>query len=183
MQVIVDFIPLVFALVAYKMYDIYAAALVLMVAMSVIVIVQLAMGKTVSKMYLWSTALAIVAGSLTWFLRDPLFLMWKPTILYAAAGIVFLAMPLLGKPTIVEGMMSSAFAMPKARWRQLNTIWAVFFFFLAALNIGVAYTVEEATWFQFKVWGMTGLFFVFVIAQSVWVSQFLIDPPDSDTQE
>ncbi|MEL6869435.1 MAG: inner membrane-spanning protein YciB [Pseudomonadota bacterium] len=175
MQMIIDFVPLLLALAAYKTYDIYAATIVLMVTLPLYPIYQKLSGKPVSKMHAWSAVLMLAFGTLTLTLRNPLFLMWKPTILYLAAAATFFVIPKLGQTPLVERMLGSAIELQPAQWRTLNAMWAGFFVFLALVNIAVAYSVEEAVWFQFKVWGLTGLLLVFVVVQSIWIGTHATD--------
>ena len=42
--------------------------------------------------------------------------------------------------------------------------------FVGSVNLYVAYSFSEAFWVKFKLFGMLGITFVFVIIQSVWLS-------------
>ena len=50
-------------------------------------------------------------------------------------------------------------------------MWVVFFVFAGGLNIYVAYNYAEETWVNFKLFGLLGLTFVFIVAQSFWLAQ------------
>jgi intracellular septation protein len=41
------------------------------------------------------------------------------------------------------------------------------------VNIFVAYNYSEATWVNFKLFGMLGLTLVFVFAQAIYLSRFM----------
>lgn len=170
MQTIIDFIPLLLALLAYKQYDIYAATIVLMVTLPLIPIGQKLFGKKVSQVHVWSAGLVIVFGAATLFFRDPRFVMMKPTILYFGLATAFVGAQWFAGVSLAEKMMSGAIKMPPAKWRQLGFLWAAFFVLMGFLNIYVATRYSEATWFQFKVWGFTGLTVLFIIVQSVWIA-------------
>ena len=58
-------------------------------------------------------------------------------------------------------------------WHSLNKAWALFFFFMGALNLYIAFEYSEETWVNFKLFGSTGLLLVFVIAQGVWLSKHM----------
>jgi intracellular septation protein len=47
--------------------------------------------------------------------------------------------------------------------------WALFFVFLGALNIYVAFSFDTDTWVNFKLFGLMGLTFIFIIAQSFYL--------------
>jgi intracellular septation protein len=63
-------------------------------------------------------------------------------------------------------------------WHQLNHAWALFFFFMGALNLYIAFEFSEETWVNFKLFGSTGLLIVFVIIQGVWLSKHMEHPEE-----
>ncbi|MEL7312280.1 MAG: inner membrane-spanning protein YciB [Pseudomonadota bacterium] len=170
MQAIIDFIPLLLALIAYKQYDIYAATIVLMVTLPLIPLWQKLAGKPVSQIHVWSAGLVIVFGTATLVFRDPRFVMMKPTILYLGLALAFAGLKKVAGLNLAQKMFSSAFELQQKEWDVLANVWAVFFGGMAVLNFYVASQFTEAQWFQFKVWGLTGLTLVFIIAQSVWIA-------------
>ena len=61
--------------------------------------------------------------------------------------------------------------LSRQKWVKLNLMWVVFFVFAGGLNIYVAYNYAEETWVNFKLFGLLGLTFVFIVAQSFWLAQ------------
>ncbi|MEN7343595.1 MAG: septation protein IspZ, partial [Pseudomonadota bacterium] len=90
MQFIIDFLPLLVALAAYKAGGIYVATIALMILIPMIPLGQKLLGKPVSQIHLWSAVAILVFGSMTLLLRDPRFVMAKPSIVYGAFAIAFL---------------------------------------------------------------------------------------------
>jgi intracellular septation protein len=170
MQLLVDYIPLVVFIAAYFYKDIFFATGVLMVVMPVVLLGQWLATKKVNKIYAASTGLVLVLGGATLFFRNPTFLYWKPTVLNWAAGAVFLGSQWIGDKTVVQRMLGSAAQLTSEQWIRLNQIWVAFFIFVGTVNLYVAYTFSEAFWVKFKLFGMLGLTFVFVVIQSVWLS-------------
>ena len=78
MQLLIDYIPIVFFIIAYFFKDIFFATAVLMAAMPVVLIVQWLMTRKINKIYLASTALVLVLGSATLYYRNATFLYWNP---------------------------------------------------------------------------------------------------------
>lgn len=175
MQFLIEFAPLLIALGAYLKFDIYAATIALMVTLPLIPLSQWATGKPVSQIHVWSAALVILFGTLTLILRDPVFIMWKPTVFYTAMAAGIIAVQLVTGHSLLKKMLGSALALREPDWRTLSWIWAGFFLCMAILNITVAYNFPEATWFQFKVWGLTGLTFLFIVGQSFWLAPRMQD--------
>ena len=141
--------------------------------------------RKVNRIYAASTALVLILGGATLALRNPLFLFWKPTVLNWAVALVFLGSQYIGAKPIVQRMMESAAQLTAAQWRTLNQIWVAFFVFIGALNIYGAYSLSEAFWVKFKLFGMLGLTLAFVIIQTIWLTAVMkpVEEADSESGE
>lgn len=187
MNALFEFLPLILFLGAFFLKDIYFAIIVLMVAMPIGLVIKYVRTKEFDKMYFWSTVFLLIAGGLTLYFRNPLFLYWKPTAFYWAVALAFLGSQFIGdKPLVqrafglVEGFNLDRIE-PK-QWRMLNLVWVVFFVAMGLLNIYVAYNFDEATWVNFKVFGLMALTFVFMLGQTFWLARFMDEEP-AEAQE
>jgi len=170
MQILVDFFPIVVFFVTYKFAGMFAATGALMAAMAVNIAIQWFREGTVSKMLLTSGALVGVFGGITLVLRDPIFIQWKPTIVNWLFASAFLGSRFFGEKTLTERMMGEAVELDQAMWRQLNLMWVGNFLFLGIANLYVLYNFDEATWVNFKLFGMLGLTLVMAVGQAVWIA-------------
>lgn len=170
MQLFIDYIPIVAFFIAYFQRDIFFATGVLMAVMPAVMLLQWLVTKKVSKLYLVSTVLVLILGSATLFFRAPGFLYWKPTVLNWGIAAVFLGSQFIGNKTIVERMLGNTATLSPRQWVRLNHIWVGFFVVVGALNLYVAYRFSEEFWVKFKLFGMLGLTFVFVLIQSIWLT-------------
>ena len=180
MSLIFEFLPLALFLGAYVYKDIYVALAVLMIAMPIGLAVKYLKTRTLDKMYFWSTVFLLVAGTLTLYFRNPLFLYWKPTAFYWVIALAFLGSQFIGKETLVQRFfgLADGFNISKVtagQWKKINLVWVGFFLLAGALNIYVAYNYEEATWVNFKVFGLLALTFVFMISQTFWLASIIGD--------
>ncbi|MEE4184381.1 MAG: septation protein A [Gammaproteobacteria bacterium] len=180
MQALVDFLPaLAFVVTYWLTKDMSLAIVVIMGAITLQLLGTWLIKRTVSKMLLASAALVIVLGGISLVLDDPVFFKWKPTGLYWLFAVIFLGSQYIGDKPVAQRMMTSIstdeLRLPESIWRQLNLMWVAFFLFAGALNIYVAYQFDEATWVNFKLFGLFGLTFVFLLLQSLWLSRFLED--------
>ena len=187
MNLIFEFLPLILFLAAFLYKDIYFALIVLMVAMPIGLVVKYLRTHKFDKMYFWSTVLLLVAGTLTLYFRNPMFLYWKPTVFYWAVAVAFLGSFWVGDKPLVQRFFGLVEGMPldrimKADWTRLNLAWVAFFIAAGILNIYVAYNFSEATWVKFKVFGLMALTFVFMLAQTLWIAK-LIGGDDADEAE
>ena len=97
-----------------------------------------------------------------------------PLALYLTfSAIAFLASPLFHGKTLTERMMGQVVAMPSHAWRQLNLAWALFFITMGLLNLYVAFNFSEDAWVNFKLFGMMGLTFLFVLAQGFFLARYM----------
>lgn len=179
MKLLFDFFPIILFFVAYKLYGIYAATAVAIAASFIQVGGYWLKHRRFETMHLVSLGLISVFGGATLLLQDPTFIMWKPTILNWLFAGVFLGSQVVGQRTLLERMMSSALQVPAHIWKRANLLWVGFFVFSGVLNLYVAYNYSEETWVNFKLFGLMGLTFAFVIAQSMYLARHMI--PQEET--
>lgn len=173
MKFLFDLFPIILFYAAYQLYDIYVATAVAIVAAFAQTGLFWLKTRKFENMHLIVLGILIVFGGLTLILRDPIFIMWKPTLVNWLFGIVFLGSHFIGKRTIVERLMSKAITVPDPVWTRLNIAWTVFFLLVGVLNIYVAYHFSEETWVNFKMFGIIGLTLVFVFGQAFYLSRYM----------
>lgn len=171
MQFLVDLLPVIAFFVAYKLAGIYVATAVLIVGVLLQTGVSWVRHRKVSGMLLASAVLVLIFGGLTLLIRDPVFIKWKPTIVNWLFAAAFLASQYVGGSTIVQRMLGENVTLDAASWKRLNLMWVGFFLVAGALNIFVAYRFDEATWVNFKLFGLMGLTLAFALAQGVWIAR------------
>ena len=147
------------------------ATLVVAIATLVQVTLRVVRGQRVGPM-LWSTfGLVVVLGGATIWFHNATFIMWKPTVLYWAMAIgLWISQSMFGK-NLLQATIGAQIALPQPAWRKLNVAWIAFFTLLGFVNLYVAYHYSTSTWASFKVFGITGLMFVFVLAQGVFIAR------------
>lgn len=173
MKLLFDFLPILLFFIAYKMADIY-------VATGVLIVVTLAQTgwiwwrqHRVEKLPLITAGLVLALGGATLLLQDPMFVKWKPTVVNWLFAAAFLGSCLIGRKTLLERMLSGQLELPTPVWVKLTLAWAVFFIAMGVANLYVAFTFDENTWVNFKLFGMLGLTVVFVLAQAAYMSRHL----------
>lgn len=170
MQLLIDFFPIVVFFVVYKLYGMYAATAAIIVAMALQIGYQWVKHRKVNKMLLVSGALVAILGGITLALRDPVFLQWKPTVVNWLFAAAFLGSQVIGDKTLTERVMGHAIELDQGLWRQLNLMWVANFFVLGCANLYVVYNFDEATWVNFKLFGMIGLSLLTAVGQAIWIS-------------
>ena len=91
-----------------------------------------------------SLFLVVVFGSATLLTHNPRFIMFKPTLIYIAVGIVMLRPNWMNRyvPPIARGRSEDGTYI-------FGYVWAGMMFFTAAANIGFALLASTATWIWF----------------------------------
>ena len=168
-----DFLPVLLFFVVYKMVDIYAATAVLIIACTIQTVGHRLIKGRFEKTHVITLVLVALFGGLTLILQDEVFIKWKPTAINWLFAIVFIGSQFIGEKPIVERMMGSNISLPSEVWAKLNMAWAIFFIVLGALNIYVAFEFDTDTWVNFKMFGLMGLTFAFIIAQSFYLMPYL----------
>ncbi len=172
-----DLFPVILFFAAFKLADIYVATIVAIIA-TIAQIVWLYLRRQKIEGMQWASLVLIVFfGGLTILLKDKTFIQWKPTVLYwLFAGVLFFSAQFF-KKNWIESLMGKQVTLkpgsPRSIWLKLNHAWAVFFFFMGALNLYVAYTFSEDVWVNFKLFGGIGLLILFIIAQGLWLSRHM----------
>lgn len=121
-------------------------------------------------------------GGATLWLHNDVFIKWKPTVLYWSLSAVLLIGRWLFQRNFIERLLNQKVYLPAVIWNRLNTLWALFFLTVGALNLYVAFSghFSESNWVAFKAFGLLGLTCVFILAQSIWLSRHLQIPAAMD---
>ena len=176
MKMFFDFFPIILFFIAYKFQGIYVATMVAIAATFVQVGWVWLRHRRVETMHLVTLGLIVVFGGATLYLHDEQFIKWKPTVINWLFGVAFLASQYIGRKPFIQRMMANNIELPERVWYRLNLSWALFFLFLGGVNLFVIYTFDTDTWVNFKLFGMLGLTFAFVLLQAVFLSRYLPEP-------
>ena len=193
MQALLDFLPVIAFVTAYWITgDMSTAIIVIMGAIALQVLLTWIIKRELNRMLIISAVLVFVLGGVSLYLDNPLFFKWKPTGLYWIFAVVFLGSQFIGEQPFVKRMMTAVSTdeinLPDNIWRQLNLAWVGFFIFAGIANIYVAYNFDEAFWVNFKLFGLFGITFVFLVLQTLWLSRHMGDEdveqsPENDSKD
>lgn len=155
-----------------------ATATAILATIVQIIWVKLRHGKVDTMLWI-SFAIIVVFGGATLALHDEAFIKIKPTALYWMFALIMLASNILFKKNLIRSLMQEKMDLPARVWGQLNLAWSGFFIALGVLNLYVAWNFSTDTWVSFKLFGVTGIMFIFIILQAVFLSKHL----DTDQKE
>lgn len=183
-----DFLPVIIFFAVYKITgNIYDATLAIIIATGIQVSLQWLKHKKLENTHKINLGLILVLGGMTLFFQDDTFIKWKPTIINWLFGIVLIGSQFIGEKNIIQRMLDKSIKLPPSVWVRLNLMWAAFFFVSGLLNIYVAFFYglelmpEERTdmWVNFKLYGLLGLTFLFIIIQTLYLQRHIIEDEES----
>ena len=205
MKFFVDLFPVLLFFITYTFYDdvvgaesavclaqwciaggksgaIYAATLVAIIASFIQVSLFWLKYRRFENMQVITLALLVVLGSATLFLQNEAFIKWKPTAVNWLFAAVFLGSQLFGSKPLVQRMMEGTVKIDKPTiWLRLNLGWVAFFLAMGIVNLYVAFNFGTTVWVNFKLFGILGLTFLFVIGQAVYLTRHIL--PEEETLE
>jgi intracellular septation protein len=188
MKLLYDLFPLLLFFAAFKLYDIYVATAVAIVASLVQVGGYWLKHRRFEMMPLITLGVLIVFGGLTLVLQDDTFIKWKPTLVYWLLALLVLGSQVIGRKTAIERLLGQQISLPPSVWARQNLSWGIFFIALGALNLYIAFyfrpdlaeAERQALWVNFKVFGLLGLTLLFVLVQGLLMARHMQTPPEKN---
>jgi intracellular septation protein len=179
MKLLLDFFPIVLFFAAFKIWDIYVATGVAIVAtIAQIAWLRHSTGK-VEPMQWLSLGIIVVFGGATILAHDEAFIKWKPTVLYWLMGAALAAGVLFFRKNFLKSLMGAQLELPDAAWRAMNWSWVAFFAVMGVLNLWVAYNFDTNAWVNFKLFGGLGLMALFVVGQALYLGRHMKEPGEA----
>jgi len=171
MKFLYDLLPVILFFISYKIYDIFIATAVAIIVTLMQVLYDYYTNKKIDKMLLFNGATITILGGLTIIFQDKTFIMWKPSVLYwLFAGILFISNYFF-KKNLIKLAMGQKIDLKNMYWSNLNNATGLFFIMLGFLNLYVAYNFAEDTWVNFKLFGITGILFIYIILITLYISK------------
>ena len=177
MKLLIDFFPIALFFAVFKLWGIYPATAVAIVATIVqIAYLRFKLGK-VEPMQWVSLGVIVLFGGATLLAQDENFIKWKPTVLYWLMGAALLVGQLLLRKNLIKSLMGGQVQLPDHAWNTLTWAWSGFFAAMGGLNLWIAYHFDTDTWVNFKMFGGLGLMLLFILVQAVYMSRFMQEKP------
>ena len=108
-----------------------------------------------------SPLLIVFLGSLTLLTKNPLFLVWKPTIMYLATSGAVLVGRLFYQTSLIERSLKLVnIHVQDYPWKNLDYGLALLFLMLAIANLFVYKTFGLDIWVQYKIYSLLGIMII-----------------------
>jgi intracellular septation protein len=179
MQFLYEIFPVFLFFLAFKWYGIYVATVVGMVTTFIQVIInRLWIGKWDNKQLI-TLVIFVFFGGMTLYFHDPIFVKWKPTVVFWIFSLAIMGSQLLTqKPLmqrLMENMLQGKGVVPDPVWKKLNLIWGFFFIILGGINLYVAYYYSNDAWVNFKFYGITTALMGLSVFQAIYLMRFMVE--------
>ncbi|EJE51272.1 intracellular septation protein A [Acidovorax sp. CF316] len=172
MKILIDFLPILLFVGAYKFYNIYVATGVLMAATVAQMALIYLIDRRLQTMHKVTLALILLFGTLTLVLQDDRFIKWKPTVLYGAMALALAVALWILKKNYLKLLLGSQMELPDGVWMRLNVAWVIYCAFMSAINAYVVLNFSTEAWVEFKLWGYA-FPLVFLVAQGIYIAPHL----------
>ena len=140
------------------------------------IVYLLARGRKVDGMLWLSLGVITVMGGATIYFHDQTFILWKPTILYWAFALALFVAQVGFRNNLMRKVMEAQIKLPDSVWNRVGFAWMAFFAAMGVLNLVMAFIVfkgNTSAWVSFKLFGFTGIFFAFVVVQTLLLSKHM----------
>lgn len=176
MKFLFDFFPFILFYIAYVKWGIYAATATAIGASAVQIVVTLLAGRKVQASQWVSMVLIGVFGGLTLFLQNPIFVMWRSSIVnWLLAGVLLGSLVVLRKNPL-KALLGAQMQMPDFAWRRLAWSMVGLFTVMGVLNIVIAKNFSEAAWVNYKTFGSPVITFLFFMGVILLLSRHMTLP-------
>jgi len=209
MKLLLDFLPLVFFFLTYKVAGLHAdaaaalatkwlggvtaggaigpkeapvllATVVVIIATVFQVIVMKLQRRRIDLMLWISLAMIVVLGGATIWFHNETFIKWKPSAALWAMGLTFWISQTFFHHNLLRSTLGEELELSDKVWQRLNFAWVAYFGLMGLLNLWVAYSFSTDAWASFHTFGSFGLSIAFIIGQGVYLSRHL-PPVDAGT--
>ncbi len=150
----------------------FATAMAMVATLAQIIWVKYRHGKVDTMLWV-SFAIIVVFGGATLALHDEAFIKIKPTALYWLFAAALLFSRIFFGKNLIRSLMETKLSLPDKVWGQLNLAWSGLFIGLGLANLYVAWNFSTDTWVNFKLFGTSGIMFVFLIAQAAMLAKHI----------
>lgn len=160
---VAEYAPLVvFFAFYYIKKDLFWATGGLLVATVVSIIITIVMERKLPFLPIFTAVAVSIFGGLTLLLKDDIFIKIRPTVVNLIFALGLLT-GLWKDKLFLKMLLGKALDISEKGWRILTIRWAIFFMAIALLNEIVWRTQTEEFWVNFKVLGVMGLNFLFLL--------------------
>jgi intracellular septation protein len=173
MKIFLDYIPIIFFVIAYKIWGIYIATGVAIGVLLIQLCYSLIKHEKIGMIQWVNLIVFLVFGGATIILHQSIYIKWKVSIVYWGFALALLGMQWFSKKYLLKSLMGKKLTVPDNVWRTLTYAWATFFLLVGLVNVYVIYHYTTEQWVNFKLFGTLGLLIIFCVAQAIYLNKYV----------
>ena len=170
MKIFLDYLPIIFFFIAYKIWGIYVATAVAIGVLLSQIAYYLIKREKIGIIQWINLIILVLFGGATIILHKSIYIKWKVSLVYWAFGLILLGMQWFSKKYLLKTLMSQQLVVTDKVWRILTYAWAVFFLAMGFVNMYVIYHYTTKQWVNFKLFGTLSLLILFCVAQAIYLN-------------
>lgn len=180
---LLDLLPVLLFFLVFKYQGIYAATWVGIIATILQASIHRIRHKSWDKMQVVTLIVFLIFGGMTLYFHDPIFVKWKPTIIFWIFAAVLFGSHFIGAKPVMQRFLEASvkgqkdqsvqIILPAHVGKKINIAWTLFFILLGTVNLYVAYTFDDNVWVNFKLYGITSATLLFSVLQTLFLMRYM----------
>lgn len=177
MAFIYEILPVFLFFAAFKLKGIYVATIVGIAATFLQMMIHRFFKQQWDKKQVITFAVFLLFGGMTLYFHNPIFVKWKPTIIFWLFAVILLGSQLFSHKPLTQRMIEASLEnntrIPARAWRHINLLWMFFFAGMGGLNLWVAYQFTNDAWVNFKFYGLTSALIAMSVIQAIYLMRYM----------
>ena len=142
MKLLLDFFPIALFFAVYKIKalhfyqneGLHSAIIAMILATIVQISVTYIKQKKFEKAQMIGLVFLVVFGGITIYIDNPVFIMWKVSVLYVVFALALVASLWIGEKSLLQRMLGKELDLPNKVWTQITWLWGFGFIGIAIIN-------------------------------------------------
>ena len=164
-------LPLAFFFLSYKLYDIYIATFTLMVTSSLVFPIGWYINKKINRNEVIMLGFILVFGLATLIFHNANFIMWKVSIIFWVLSLFVLGNKIAKNSPTSYILLGDNIQMSPEKWANLDNYLIYYGLVMGTVNWFIFTYLSEATWVNFKTFGLLTASVLFSILIAIHISR------------
>ncbi|AZL15627.1 inner membrane-spanning protein YciB [Rickettsiales endosymbiont of Stachyamoeba lipophora] len=162
MNLLLELIPLLIFFASYKLSNLIIAAIIFSLSTIVANLISYLAYKKISYINLFGAVVVSFFAIISYFTGNPIFIKLKPTVINVILSVI-LMIGVINRKYYIKHLLPSGAQLDEQLLRSISYRFSGFFISLALINELIWRNFSEQIWVNFKVFGILGLTFGFLI--------------------
>jgi intracellular septation protein len=176
-KLVIEFLPLALFFLASTEFGFWVSTAVMMVATVFSLIATWVLFRQLALMAIITAVTSFIAGGITLFLDDPMYVQMKPTIVGGIFATILATGLVLDRP-LFKGLLGQSLHLTEQGWRVLTYLWLAYFIFISGLNEFIWRHYSWEFWAMFKAFGLMPLTVLYALPQIILLRKYRL--PDDE---